>query len=135
MSYGIEVFDESGIRTLSMADFTYKKIFEATVPQITDQWTYNRYIDDPYILTVPNYDPSTCFVFISPLGYYGGVQSDGSVATQVMTPTYRDMGGNRIGIIRYANESWEDAPNQRRLFRSRYCGQASIVEVFRVYGQ
>lgn len=135
MSYGIEIFDENGIRTLGMADFTYRKIFEASVPGISDSWTFNRYINSPYVLNVPGYDPSTCFVFIAPTGYYGGAQSDGSVSNQLMTPTYRDLGGEQIGIIRFANELWDDAPNQRKLNRSRWCGQACIVEVFRVYGQ
>lgn len=135
MSYGIEIYDENNNEILGMSDFTYRKIFEAYVPGASSGWVYNRYINDPYILNVPGYNQDTCVVFIAPATYYGGGQSDGSVANQLVTPTYRDLGGESIGIIRYANELWEDRPNDRYLNRSRYCGQASYIEVFKVYGQ
>lgn len=128
--FGLEIFDDSSIKTLSMADFTIRKIFEADVAAASSNWTKGTR-SDYLTLTVPGYVASECFVVITPKSYSGS-QSESSNA--LLTPYYRDIGGEQIGIVRYMQDNWYDAANQIFRDRWRLWSVACTVEVFKVIG-
>lgn len=131
MTYGIEVLDENSNVTLSMNDFTVRRIHEETVPGMGPTAWVNGVKTDYYSITVPGYDPNKCFVVISPKVYNTSEQSFAS--NDLLTPQYIDVGGEVIGIIRYQQDNWFDRSN--RVFRQRWRWQAveSVVEVFKVF--
>lgn len=124
----------NGVETLGMGDFTMRKIHEEVVPAASGPWVRNASINEPYLITVPGYVASQCYVVITPKVYSAGEQTAASNVNALRTPVYVDMGGEVIGIIRYANERWYDYANQLYRDSYRWCAVESVVEVFRVYG-
>ncbi len=124
MSYGIEIYNESGVRVLGMADFTYSKIFETDIPAGSSN----------YNITVPGYSDANCIVVFTPIGYVTGEQS-GSLggSGSGFVPLYRSPGGNVVTVMRGPSGQAYDPGNQR--FRTVYGRvQACRMEVFRIFG-
>lgn len=128
--FGIEIFDDAGVKCLSMADFTIRKIFEADIAAASSNWT-NGTRSDSVVLTVPGYVASECFVVITPKSYSG---QQGESSNALLTPYYRDLGGDQIGIVRYSQDNWYDLANQIYRPRWRLWSVACTVEVFKVIG-
>lgn len=126
--FGIQLNDERGGEILGMSDFTIRKIFEATVPAATSGDP-----NQPYLLTIPGYDPDKCFVLISPTSYYTYYQGD-NTAGDLKVPVFKDMGGEVISIIRYNYIRDWDPSNQRWVYSYRWRSIQSTVEVFKVFG-
>jgi hypothetical protein len=100
MNFGMTVFDAIGVQTLGVEDFTIQKLAQMVLPA-------NRAggagVKSDYILMdVPGYDPSTCFVTITPKAY-AGYNQPGYPDLWGYVPTYKDLGGTRIGIYTYVN--------------------------------
>lgn len=125
MSYGIEIYNENGVRVLGMADFTYSKIFETNIPAGSSN----------YNITVPGYSDANCIVVFTPVGYVTGAQS-GSLAGSAgsgFVPLYRSAGDNVITVIRGPSGQAYDQGNQR--FVTVYGRvQACRMEVFKIFG-
>ena len=81
---------------MDMGDFTLQKLAVMTLPAKSSSGSGVR--SDYILMDVPGYDPSTCFVTITPRYYNTGSQFGRSVI-----PTYRDLGGTQIAIITYVN--------------------------------
>lgn len=130
MAFGFEVYDENGIKTLGMEDFTIRKIFEATVPGAQSNWV-NGTRTDSVQFTVPGYESDKCFVIITPTTYNTSAQNNSS--TPLLTPEFVELGGEVIGIVRYAQDNWFDFSNN--IFRQRWRDSSPpcIVEVFKVF--
>lgn len=96
MSFGMSVWDVNGAQTLDMSDFTLQKLYTTNLPaQVAGgQGVNNSHI----LLDVPGYNPSTCFVTITPKYYNTGASFGFNVI-----PTYKDLGGTQIGIVTYVN--------------------------------
>lgn len=132
MSFGIIVNDANGVQILGMEDFTLRKIYETTFPATgVSAWTLGVKSDYD-VLSIPGYSASTCFVVITPLTYYTTDQSQAE--NPMYTPTYVDLGGETIGIVRYIQDTWYDISNQRFRDRWRWCAIDSIVEVYKYSG-
>lgn len=99
-SHGIEVRDASNIQTLGMEDFTIQKLAAMVVPARYASGSGTR--SDYILMDVPEYDPSRCFVLITPKVYSPNDQP-GYPDGWGYIPTYRDLGGTRIGIYTYVN--------------------------------
>lgn len=125
--YGIEIYDENGVRTLGMQDFTYTKIFETTIPAPGASTAV-------YPVEVPGYDPDTCVVVFKPVTYITGDQPGFLVAGGGgFVPVYRDLGGETIGVIRRASATYFDISNQR--FESYFTTTAaSVMQVYKFAG-
>lgn len=124
MSYGIEIYDENGVRTLGMADFTYSKIFETDIPAGSSN----------YNITVPGYSDANCIVVFTPVSYVTGAQS-GSLPTNGsgFVPLYRSPGGEVVTVVRGPSGQAYDPGNQR--FVTVYGRvQACRMEVFKIFG-
>jgi hypothetical protein len=98
MNFGLNVFDANGVQTLGMEDFTIQKLAQMVLPatRAGGQGVNSSYI----LMDVPGYDPATCFVTITPK-VYGPPQSQ--IGQWGVLPTYKDLGGTKIGIITYVN--------------------------------
>lgn len=70
MSYGLNVFDANGAQTLGMSDFTLQKLAVMNIPAMSSSGKGVR--SDYIIMDVPGYDPSTCYVVITPAIYSSG---------------------------------------------------------------
>lgn len=125
MSYGIEIYDASGNATLTMQDFTYTQIFETNIPAPGSDTSV-------YQVVVPGYSASTCIVIFTPLSYVTGDQP-GFLLSGGFVPVYKDLGGNRVGVIRRAPATYYDSSNQR--YQTYYTTtDASRMQVFRFAG-
>lgn len=128
MAFGLEIYNESGVQTLGMGDFTIEKIFQATVPKRTGGGS--GHLNSPVVFSVPGYNPSTCFVIITPL-VYAGYDQPGYDDNFGMTPYYTDLGGTSIGIIDYCNYYLMDFNGNYNPVHT-FGGVASQIEVVRV---
>ena len=129
MDYGLEVRDAKGVQTLGMEDFTLQKLAQMTLPS---SYTAGQGVRTDYILMdVPGYDPATCFVTITPKLYSPNAQGAGAPRWGFV-PTYKNLGGTRIGIYTYANYSTRTGDGDKRinLWVSRVV--ECVVEVVRV---
>ncbi|ROM84890.1 hypothetical protein BK652_09930 [Pseudomonas brassicacearum] len=127
MSFGVNVWNGSGALTLDMGDFTLQKLAVMVLPANPSGGIVRPAPRSDYILMdVAGYNPSTCFVTITPRSY-----STGATFGRSVIPTYRDLGGTQIAIIPYANyrfpngsggwiESWVESTVE------------SVIEVVRV---
>lgn len=98
--YGFEERDEMNRVTLSMDDFTLFKLASMQIPASSN---YGLGVRTDYILMdVPGYDPSNCFVLITP-SQYAPYEQPGYDDGWGMIPTYRELGGTRIAIYTYVN--------------------------------
>lgn len=100
MSFGMEVFDGAGAKTLGMEDFTIQRLASFVVPGSKTSGTGVR--TDSLVYDIPGYNPATCFVMITPR-VYANYPQPGYDDNWGYTPTYKDLGGTQIGIIRYMN--------------------------------
>lgn len=127
MSYGIEIYDSTGVRTLGMGDFTYSKIFETDIPAPGSNTA-------PYNVTVPGYTDSNCVVVFTPLSYVGEQPDSGLPPSMPgFVPVYRSPGGNVVSVIRRTLGQYYDPGSQQ--FRQTYgITPACKMEVFRIFG-
>lgn len=111
MSYGIEIFDSLGTRTLGMNDFTYYKIFETDIPAAGSNTSI-------YPVVVPGYDSESCVVLFTPLNYIAGEQPGGLLPANGggFVPVYKDLGGETVGVVRRSLASYFDDSNDRFVF-------------------
>ncbi len=83
-----------------MDDFTLFKLAQMQVP------AYNTrgygYRTDYLLMDVPGYDPSNCFVLITP-SVYAPYEQKGYSDSWGMIPTYKELGGTKIAIYTYVN--------------------------------
>jgi len=129
MTHGLAIFDKGGALTLGMDDFTIQKLASLTIPASRAK---GRGVRTDYVLMdVPGYDPSTCFVIITPKAYASYPQP-GYPDTWGYTPTYRDLGGTQIGIFTYAN--YKNPTGIGNDYRDEWAEHVveSVVEVVRV---
>ncbi len=127
MSFGINVWSASGSLTLDMGDFTLQKLAVMVLPANPSSGVVRPPPRTDYILMdVAGYNPSTCFVTITPRYYSTGAAFGSSVI-----PTYKDLGGTQIAIYTYANFR---APNGSGgwLERSLESTVECVIEVVRV---
>lgn len=123
--YGIEIYDENGVRTLGMQDFTYTKIFEVVIPAPGSDTSV-------YPVVVPGYDSSNCVVVFKPLTYITGNQP-GFLISEGFVPVYTELGGETIGVVRRAAARYFDISNQR--FVSYFTTtSASVMQVYKFAG-
>lgn len=96
------MFDDKGVQTFGMDDFTIRKLAVLNTPRIARR--FGDGVRSDYILMdVPGYDPAKCFVMITPRVYAGYDQPGTGSDLWGGVPTYRDLGGTKIGIYTYAN--------------------------------
>lgn len=100
MTFGLAIFDAHGRQTLGMEDFTIQKLAQRVIPG--ERSKGNGVRTDLIVMDVPGYDPARCFVMITPR-VYAGYSQPGSPDAWGYAPTYRDLGGSRIGICTYVN--------------------------------
>ena len=100
MSFGLRIFDGKGTQTLGMEDFTLQKLAQLVIPAERSSGEGIR--TDHIVMDVPGYDPGRCFVLITPR-FYAGYPQPGHPDGWGYAPTYRDLGGTRIGICTYVN--------------------------------
>lgn len=128
MSFGLEVYNEAGIRVLGMEDFTIERIFTASIPKRTGRGSGWR--TDYIEFSVPGYRPETCFVVITP-AVYAGYDQPGYDNGWGYTPVYTDIGNDRVAIIDYCNYELVDFNGDYKRYW-KYCGVSATVEVVRV---
>ena len=128
MSFGIRVSDGNGIETLGMDDFTLQRLAFMSIPASRTNGSGTR--SDYILMDVDGYDPSTCFVTITPRAYATGGQGEGQGYWGCM-PTYKDLGGTRIGIITYSNYSVVDGIGDTYNLWNEQVAEC-VVEVVRV---
>lgn len=128
MSYGIEIFDETGVRTLGMGDFTYSKIFEVDIPAPGGDTA-------PYNVTVPGFTDSECVVVFTPLSYISGAQPDNGLPPDMrgFVPVYRSPGGNVVSVIRRVLGRYLN-PGSGQFVQGYGTTPACKMEVFRIFG-
>jgi len=100
MSFGMTVFDANGVQTLGIEDFTIQKLAQMVLPESRTGGSGTR--SDYILMDVPGYNPSTCFVIITPRKY-AGYNQPGRPDLWGYVPTYKDLGGSLIGIFTYVN--------------------------------
>lgn len=108
MSYGIEIYNENGVRVMGMDDFTYTQIFETTIPE--GNTNYN--------ITVPGYSDNDCVVMFTPTSYVTGEQPIVSRPAGFV-PVYQSPGGNIVRVVRNTASS---------------STAAARMQVFRIFG-
>lgn len=128
MSFGIAVWDSKGVETLGMSDFTIQRLAIFTIPASRGggKGTKGDYIT----FDIPGYDPSTCFVTITPKVYSPYPQGEAQVYWGLV-PTYKDLGGTKIGIINYCNY-YEVGYDGKWVFMWSSDVVESVIEVVRV---
>ncbi|WP_080965381.1 hypothetical protein [Pseudomonas protegens] len=99
MNYGLSVFDANGVNTLGMGDFTIQRLAKMNLPASFSGGRGHR--GDSLVFEVAGYDPSKCYVIITPTAYSGG--QPGYPDGWGYLPTYRNLGGEQIGIVTYVN--------------------------------
>lgn len=98
--YGIDIRNASNVQTLGMQDFTISRIGSMEIPASGN--LYGSGTRSDYITwTIPGYDPTNCFLLITPKVYLPDPQ-DGR-GTYPMLPTYRNLGGSSVAIYTYVN--------------------------------
>ncbi|NIL16790.1 hypothetical protein [Pseudomonas sp. AN3A02] len=117
--YGLNVFDEHGVKTLGMEDFTIKRLASQVIPAITTGGGGFKYNYDT-TMDVPGYDPANCFVIITPRKYAGYDQTISD--NWPVLPTYVDLGGTKIGLRTWLNYGVYDG------HRFKYYWYAKTVE-------
>lgn len=125
MPQGMQIWNEDGEITLDTRDYTFTKIAELIIPGLLQGWT-NGNQTEQYVVSIPGYDPETCFILISPTSYLAGEQVGYDVGG--FLPYYRDLGGESVAFIRY---SLIRRGNDLTL-AYRYATQDAIAEVFKV---
>lgn len=128
MPFGLEIYNSSGVKVLGMEDFTIEKMFQASIPKRTGGGSGHR--SDWIEFSVPGYDPSKCFVVITP-SVYASYDQPGYDDEWGFTPVYKDIGLNRIAIIDYCNYYRVDFNGDYLPYWS-LCGVASTIEVVKV---
>ncbi|KPY96960.1 hypothetical protein ALP50_200203 [Pseudomonas syringae pv. spinaceae] len=127
--YGVMVRDANGVQTLGMEDFTIRKLAVMTIPasHTSGKGTRTDYI----LMDVPGYDPAKCFVMITPKQYasYG---QPGYPDEWGYVPTYKDLGGAKIGIFTYVNRRRATGVNNNYSDEWVEHPVESVVEVVRV---
>ncbi|MGN8276752.1 hypothetical protein [Pseudomonas sp. SMN5] len=99
MSFGINVWNESGALALGMDDFTLQKLAVMILPANPSGGIVRPAPRSDYILMdVAGYSPETCFVTITPRYY-----NTGALFGRSVIPTYKDLGGTQIAIYSYVN--------------------------------
>lgn len=113
MGEGIEVYGDNGVLTLGMEDFTLLRIWQITLPSSKTAGVGIR--SDHILYDIPGYDPATCFIVITPKQYSPNPQ--GSVgANWGYLPTYKELGGSKIGLVTYANYSRPTGDRDKRTY-------------------
>lgn len=126
MSYGIEIYDSSGNRTLGMQDFTYNKIFELYIPAAGSDTS-------PYVVNVPGFVDSECVVLFTPATYTQGEQPGFLQGDSGIVPVYYSAGGTLVAVVRRALANYYDSSNQR--FVDYYTtATPSIMHVYKFRG-
>ena len=125
MPQGMQIWNEDGEITLDTQDYTFTKIAELIIPGLLQGWT-NGNQTEQYVVNIPDYDPETCFILISPTEYVQGEQPY-PVAGKFL-PYYRDLGGESVAFIRYSLV--RRGTDQTRAYF--YDTQDAIAEVFKV---
>ncbi len=128
--YGVRVSNSNGVEVFGMSDFTLQKMASMILPARSK--TYGSGVRSDYILMdVPNYDPEKCFVMITPR-VYAGYDQPGRPDAWGYLPTYKNLGGARIGIVTYVN--YREATNVGGDYRDRWVDHTveCTVEVVRV---
>lgn len=127
--YGVRVRDANDVQTLGMEDFTILKLAVMTIPasHTSGKGTRTDYI----LMDVPGYDPAKCFVMITPKQYasYG---QPGYPDEWGYVPTYKDLGGTKIGIFTYVNRRRATGVNNNYSDEWVEHPVESVVEVVRV---
>jgi len=101
--YGTWVFNENGVETFGMDDFTVQQLAVISLPAIKGRG--DGYRGDSSVYDIPGYDKSNCVVIITPSVYAGYDQPGNNPSAWGYCPTYVDAGGTKIGIVLYANTS------------------------------
>lgn len=125
MPQGMQIWNEDGEITLDTQDYTFTKIAELIIPGLFQGWT-NGNQTEQYVVSIPGYDPETCFILISPTKYIKGEQPYST--TEEHLPYYRDLGGESVAFIRYSLV--RRGTDQTRAYL--YDTQDAIAEVFKV---
>lgn len=105
MSFGLNIFDEKGVQTFGMDDFTLQLLYSIVLPASNLNGIGRR--SDYMTIDVPGYDPSTGVVVITPTKYANYEQGAGQPAWGFL-PTYRDLGGTSIALYLYVNYGTPD---------------------------
>lgn len=130
MAFGLETFDELGVKTLGTEDFTLSEIFRGTIAATPIRTIFDgEYTprSDYIHITVPGYDPATCRVIITPLTYYSNPQS---TAYDPCTPVHKEIGAGAVGILTYRNHMYK--VGRRNLYAWRQGSVQSILQVVKV---
>lgn len=107
MSYGIEVYNEDGVRVMGMDDFTYTQIYEQNIPAGSTNFN----------VTVPGFNNDNCVVMFTPINYATGEQP--IIGDAGFVPVYQAPGGDVVRVVRNTGNSNT---------------AASRMQVFRVFG-
>ncbi|SNB84685.1 hypothetical protein SAMN02745900_04477 [Pseudomonas sp. URIL14HWK12:I8] len=99
--YGVRVSNSNGAEVFGMSDFTLQKMASMILPARTRNWG-SGVRSDYILMDVPGYDPNKCFVMITPR-VYAGYDQPGYPDGWGYLPTYKNLGGTRIGIYTYVN--------------------------------
>lgn len=129
MTYGIEVFDSSGIKTLGMEDFTIQRLATFIHPAEKSSGEGTR--ADYTTYTVAGYDPGNCFVIITPR-VYANYPQPGYADGWGYTPVYIDLGGNSFGIITYQNYLYYTGISNNYKNRWQSNSVESVIEVVKI---
>jgi len=129
--FGIEIFDAETNLVLGMQHFTIQEIFKVDIPKQGRGVVQSGYRSDYMEFSVPGYDPATCYVVIKP-SVYAGYDQPGYDDGFGFTPTFRDIGPGRIGIVTYVN--WREYRNDNWYYYNRTNTVAASVVVVKVLG-
>lgn len=129
MTYGIGVWDKNGVQTLSMDDFTIRRLYSGVIAAQPKAGGVN-FRSDYIVINIPGYNPATCFVTITPRAYAGVDQVPQNENTWPSVPTYVDLGGSSIGICTWTNYGVYDG-NRWKYFWKAFSVECT-VEVVRV---
>lgn len=106
MTYGIEVYNSDGVKTMGMDDFTYSQIFETTLPQTSAN----------YNVSVPGYTFANCIVMFSPVNYVTGEQP-GYGSINGFVPGYTSPGDGIVTVLAYNSSGSPCAASRMQVFR------------------
>jgi hypothetical protein len=123
MSFGIEVFDAGGNKTLGMEDFTYSLIYQQIIPA-----PGSNTLD----ITVPGFSNENCVVVFTPTVPETGDQPIDDVAAGFV-PVYSSPSAGVVRVHRRTLAWWYDGSNNR--YVDYYTMSAeSRMEVYQVFG-
>ncbi|MDH2244908.1 hypothetical protein N5J76_02880 [Pseudomonas sp. GD03855] len=100
--YGVEIFDANANLVLGMQHFTIQEIFRVSIPKQGRGSIQTGWRSDYIEFAVPGYDPDKCYVVIKP-AVYASYDQPGYDDGFGFTPTFRDIGPGKIGIVTYVN--------------------------------